>query len=104
MKYFIYSILIIFLGAGFLFSESFLDKSKFELSASMTGAFDYFKGNSDLKARIQELEKENENLRVEVFNDKVSLPDTVKVYSVYPFNNIKEIIIAGGEVIVQKRD
>src|SRR3989338_6690931 len=97
MKRFIYLILIIFLVVGFLFTESFLDKPKFALSASITNFFDYLKGNSELKARIQELEKENENLQVEIFNGKVSSPDTFKVYSVYPFNNIKEIVIAGGE-------
>ena len=102
MKYFIYSIILIILVTGFLFSGSFLYKPKFELSANMTALFDFLGGNSALKTKIRELEIENENLKVEKFNNDLALPDTVKVYSVYPFNNIKEIAIADGKEGEQK--
>ncbi len=104
MKYIIYGIITIILGVSFVFSGTLLDKSKFELSASVTGFIDFLGGNKALKARVAELEKENEDLKVQIFNDNLLPSDTVKVYSIYPFNNVKEIAIAGGETALQAKD
>ncbi|MBI1839107.1 MAG: hypothetical protein HYR95_02350 [Candidatus Colwellbacteria bacterium] len=50
----------------------------------------------NLQDRIAILEKENEDLRVQIFNNSISSGSNVKVYSSYPFNSRKDIIIAGG--------
>lgn len=100
MKYAVYSITALILIGGLLFNESLMG-GKLAFSASITGFLDGFKGNS-LEAKIAKLEQENEALRVELFNQNLAKPDTFKVYSIYPFNNIKEIAIAGGEAAGQK--
>lgn len=52
--------------------------------------------NFALKQQISELQKENENLRVQIFDQSVSPTSTVPVYSSYPFNNNQYIVLAAG--------
>lgn len=47
-------------------------------------------------ARMAELEKENQNLKLQLLNQKTRKVHTFKVYSAYPFSNRGEISIAAG--------
>lgn len=103
MKYAIYIFITLILLGGLFFSESYAGEPKLALSANITGFFDFLGGDKALKARIAELEKENENLKIRIFNNNLAESDTVKVYSIYPFNNVKEIAIAGGSGASQEK-
>ncbi len=64
---------------------------------SVTDIFLTIGGNNDLKERIAELERENEDLKVLNFNDSIGLDKYIKVYSTYPFNDKSEITISAGK-------
>lgn len=95
MKYLAYIFLILAMGVAMLFGGRFA-VTKFEASAGISSFIDYIYGESDLRARIAELEKENENLKAQILINKLEEPKAFKVYSIYPFNNLKSIAIAGG--------
>ena len=96
-KYLVYSISVIFLVTGISLVEPSLNETKLGLIANITGFFDFIKGGKALRTRIQELEKENENLRMQIFKDSIIEPRAIKVYSTYPLNNSRTIAIAAGE-------
>ncbi len=52
--------------------------------------------SSSLGNELNALQQENASLRVQLFNQSISQPDTVKVYSSYPLNTKQEITIAAG--------
>lgn len=51
---------------------------------------------SEVSQRMTELEKENQNLKFQLLNQKVKKTNRIKVYSSYPFSNRGEIAIAAG--------
>ncbi len=53
---------------------------------------------SDLLRELDNLKQENASLRTQVFDQKLSEPSTVEVYSSYPLNSKKDIAIAAGSV------
>lgn len=94
---------LIALVAVFIYSRPIIDAKFF--SASLIGGFtDYFKGDDGLKNRIAELERENEDLKVQIFNQNIGVENSVKVYSSYPFNGKKDIVIAAGTDKGVKKD
>lgn len=95
MKYF-YTLLIVAIISSFLLYDDFVSL-KFRGSAIITSALNNLIPNNDLRERINELEKENESLRAQIFQAATYDPEKVKVYSSYPFNSRKDISIAGGE-------
>lgn len=84
----------VLLGAV-IYDRSFSD-SKFFLSSAISHFFDGFTPTALLEGKIAALEEENENLRLQIFNQSIFVKDKVRVYSSYPFNTKKEIVIAGG--------
>ncbi len=95
--------ILIALVAVFVYSRPIID-AKF-LGASFVGGFaDYFSNDNELRNRIAELEKENEDLKVQIFNQNIVVENSVKVYSSYPFNGKKDIVIAAGTDKGVKKD
>lgn len=95
MKYF-YTLLIVAVIFSFILYDDFASM-KFQGSAFIGNLFAKLIPNDDLRQTVYELEKENESLRAEIFDSITVSPDKIKVYSSYPFNNRKDISIAGGE-------
>ncbi|MCR4260925.1 MAG: rod shape-determining protein MreC [Candidatus Colwellbacteria bacterium] len=63
-------------------------------AASVVGAFDQ---SEDLQKQISLLQKENTDLKAQLFRESVTPEDFAVVYSSYPFNNKSEIVISWGE-------
>jgi cell shape-determining protein MreC len=95
MRYFAALIIIIVFLASFLFDDWLV--LNFRSSSLLANVFNALLPADNLKERIKELEVENENLRVQIFQSSISHPTKVKVYSSYPFNTRKEISLAGGQ-------
>ena len=95
MRYLIYIFLTAALGGAVVFNNSF-QTTKLKLVAGINSFFDYMGGESALKNRVKELEMENENLKVELLNIKITPLDSIPVYSTSSLNNIKDIAIAAG--------
>lgn len=91
---------LIFLGAV-IFALILLDKPFFGFKESFTASLgetlQKFFPNYELRERIRELEQENENLKLTVFNMSIQGENKIKVYSSYPFNDKSQIYIAAGE-------
>lgn len=88
----IFAIIVILFISGELFSSF-----KLRMAASMSDAINFFVPNHELKSRIKELELENENLKVDIFNESITEPNKYKVHSTHPFNNSNKIAIAAGK-------
>lgn len=71
--------------------------AKLQLAGSIADFFDVLTPDSELRERISMLEKENEDLRAQILNARISNPKEIKVYSSYPFNNASELAIAAGK-------
>lgn len=87
-------ILSILLGA--VVYDRFFHDSKFFTAAFVSDFLTGLAPSSELKERIAALEEENENLRLQIFNQTIFEKGKIRVYSSYPFNNKKEILIAAG--------
>jgi len=103
MKKSLYMGILIALVAVFVYSRPVIDAKFF--GASLVGGFaGYFSNDNELRNRIAELEKENEDLKVQIFNQNIAIENSVKVYSSYPFNGKKDIVIAAGTDKGVKKD
>lgn len=71
---------------------------KLKLTPYLGNFFNQSSGDADLHLKISELEKENENLKAQLFREAIGLDEgeTIKVYSSYPLNIKSEIAIAAG--------
>ncbi len=71
---------------------------KLKLTSYFGNFFNQSSGDADLRLKISELEKENENLKAQLFREAIGLDEseTIKVYSSYPLNTKSEIAIAAG--------
>lgn len=83
-------LLLLLLLVLFLFSNFFLN-ARLNLTAFLNSF-----SKDDPQQKILELEKENQNLKLQLLSQKVKRPGTFKVYSAYPFSNRGEITIAAG--------
>jgi len=96
MRNLIYICTIILLGGLLVWGNGLL-KYKFEMSSATGDVLDAIYGKSVLLERISVLERENAELRTDKLFADISPPGTFKVYSSYPENNLKELIIAAGK-------
>lgn len=87
---------LLLLLLAFLFSSDRFFDSKLNLISSLNRLPQDASETEDSR-KITELEKENKNLKIQLLNQKLKKPDTVKVYSAYPFGNRGEIAIAAGQ-------
>lgn len=92
----LYSLIIIVIIFSFVLYDDFTDL-KFHSSALTGNILNKLIPYGELRRKIYELEKENEILRAEIFQTSISSFEEVKVYSSYPFNNRKDVSIAGGK-------
>ena len=98
MKYVFYTVSTILLSALLIFGESIIGL-KLELVSNIEGTVSSFFsfGSSGLKLELEELRKENENLRTQILNESLTPANTFKVYSSYPQTNVRKIAIAAGK-------
>lgn len=103
MRNLIYLFVIIFLATLLVWGNGFL-RYKFEASNATSGILNAIYGKSALQDRIKTLEKENTELRAAKLLGDISPSGTIKVYSSYPENNFKELVIAAGKDQGIKKD
>ena len=84
------AVLAVVVFGGWYFPE------KFRISSFIQTVIDKLTPSYQLRQQIAELQKENENLRVQIFDQSITQTSTVKVYSTYPFNNNQYIVLAAG--------
>ncbi|MFH1694745.1 MAG: rod shape-determining protein MreC [Patescibacteria group bacterium] len=97
-------ILVIFIVGGGNFFEF-----KLSASQSINNFFKHLSPYSDLRIKISELERENEDLKARLFIEEVLSESSVIVYSSQPFNNRSEIAlnigsdsgVSEGDVVTQ---
>lgn len=88
---FILLLLLLTVGGGGFFA------SKLSFNEGLRSFFEELAPYSDLKTRVSELERENENLKSQILIQELTDGPSVPVYSSYPFNNRSEIAVAVGE-------
>ena len=69
---------------------------KFRVSSFIQNIINRLTPGYQLQQQIAELQKENENLRAQIFDQSITQTSTIKVYSSYPFNNNQYIALAAG--------
>ena len=69
---------------------------KFRVSSFIQNIINRLTPEYQLRQQVAELQKENENLRAQVFVQSITQTSTIKVYSSYPFNNNQYIVLAAG--------
>jgi cell shape-determining protein MreC len=69
---------------------------KLSISAGLNSFFRGLSSCADLELKLASLEAENVDLRARLLIETLSPPESIKVYSSYPFNNRSEIAIAAG--------
>ncbi len=69
---------------------------KFRVSSFIQNIINRLTPEYQLRQQVAELQKENENLRAQIFDQSITQTSTIKVYSSYPFNNNQYIVLAAG--------
>ena len=69
---------------------------KLSFNRSVASVFNSFAPEGELERQILLLQKENADLKAQLFQEKVIPQDVAIVYSSYPFNNKSEIVISWG--------
>ncbi|PIR97800.1 MAG: hypothetical protein COT89_02725 [Candidatus Colwellbacteria bacterium CG10_big_fil_rev_8_21_14_0_10_42_22] len=96
--------LIIILGIFIIFGGAFFE-AKLSFNKTLRDFFQNLSPYSDLKIRIAELERENEELKTKILLDETNPNSSVVVYASHPLNDRSEIAIAiGSDEGVEKGD
>lgn len=95
MRNLIYFSLILVLFGFISFGEGFIGL-RLKASASVGSWIEGFFNEQALAEKLKELERENEDLKSQLFLQGLMTKGKFKVYSIYPFNNVKELAIAAG--------
>ncbi len=86
---------IAILGAFVLAGGSAFDL-KLAFNRGAASAIDSFASGGDIQSRIELLEKENADLKAQLFRQDLLPEESAIVYSSYPFNSKSELIISQG--------
>jgi rod shape-determining protein MreC len=90
-------IVIVLVSVLFIGRNQFIVEGKFLGTAALSGLGSVItSSNSGSNSELAALREENASLRVQLFDQSLSKPNTAKVYSDYPLNSKQEISIATG--------
>ena len=92
-----YPIFVILMVLGtFVLAGSSVFDLKLAFNRGAANAIDSFAAGGDLQAKLELLEKENADLRAQLFRQDLLPIGSAVVYSSYPFNSKSELIINQG--------
>ncbi|HZX01256.1 MAG TPA: rod shape-determining protein MreC [Candidatus Paceibacterota bacterium] len=80
-----------------LFAYGHFTDLKFKSSSAWGDILTVLIPGENLKLQVYELTKENESLKAEIIGSVKGGSNSIKVYSTYPFNGMRDISIAAGE-------